>query len=515
MSGNKGSAPGTVYLVGAGPGDPGLITVKGLRLLESADVVVCDRLVDDRLVARARGGAEVFHVGKRPGRKGITQDEINAVLVEKASEGKDVVRLKGGDPFIFGRGGEEAEALAEAGVPFEVVPGVTSAIAAPAYAGIPLTQRGIASSVTIATGSEAPDKENHDVAWGKLAEVGGTLVVLMGFESLGRIVAALRTNGRPPGTPAALVQWGTEPYQRTVSGTLADIEQKAAAAGLAPPIVLVVGEVIGLRDRLRWFDNRPLSGKRVLVTRTRAQAGVLSEVLALAGAHPIEVPTIELRPLVDHRELDRALSAMADHDWVVFASTNAVDAVWDRLAELGRDARAFHGTRVAAVGPETKSALKARGIVPDFVPERFVSEEIVAGLGRLGMNGNRVLLPRSDIGREALPAGLARLGADVTQVAAYRNVAPVGLAEHLDRILEDGVDVATFTSSSTVKNLTAQLTGGPASLAETKIACIGPITAAAARDAGLTVDIEASEYTIEGLVAAVTDHYSKEDSVDG
>ena len=506
---------GAVYLVGAGPGDPGLITVKGLRLLESADVVVCDRLVDERLVSQARGGAEVVRVGKRPGREGITQDAINAILIEKAKEGKSVVRLKGGDPFIFGRGGEEAEALAQAGVPFEVVPGVTSAIAAPAYAGIPLTQRGYASSVTIATGSEAPDKPGSDVAWDKVAPAGGTLVVLMGFDSLGPIVAALRNGGRAPETPVALVHWGTEPYQRTVVGTLADIDRQAKAAGIAPPVVVVVGEVVRLRDKLRWFDNRPLSGKRVLVTRTRAQAGTLSELLTAAGAHAIEVPTIEVRPLEDYRELDGTLAAMADYDWVVFASTNAVEAVWDRMVELGKDARAFHGTSVAAVGPRTDAALRERGIVPDFVPERFVSEEIVDGLGRMGMTGKTVLLPRSDIGREALPAGLARLGADVIQVAAYRNVAPDGLAERLDRVLDDGVDVATFTSSSTVRNLTAMLKGGAARLENTMIACIGPITAAAARDVGLTVGIEASEYTIEGLVAAVADYYASEVSVDG
>ena len=499
---------GIVYLVGAGPGDPGLITVKGLRLLEAADVVVYDRLVDDRLVARAQDGADLIPAGKRPGGNGAAQEDINATLIEKAREGNSVVRLKGGDPFIFGRGGEEAEALIEAGIPFEVVPGVTSAVAAPAYAGIPLTHRGYASSVTIAAGSEAPDKQDSNVSWGALAEAGGTIVVLMGWKTLEAIVESLVSNGMSPNTPIALIQWGTEPYQKTVVSTLAFVERDAANAGLAPPVVTVIGEVVNLRDKLHWLDNRPLFGKRVLVTRAMAQAGVLSELLAQQGADPIEAPTIAIEPLGDYGGLDATLGEIRGYDWVLFASVNAVDAVFGRLGALGLDARALHGTRVAAVGPTTDEALRSRGIAPDYIPERFVSEAIVDGLASHGMAGKSVLLPRSEIGREALPEGLESLGAVVTQVAAYRNVVPEASRERLARALEAGIDVATFTSSSTVKHLVTLLDGDTGKLGSAAVACIGPATAAAARDAGLTVQVEAGEYTIEGLVRAVVDYFS-------
>ena len=506
---------GTVYLVGAGPGDPELITVKGLSYLESADVVVHDRLVDGRLLARARDDAELIDAGKSPGNWRMAQERINATLIEKAAEGRSVVRLKGGDPFVFGRGADESEALAEAGVPFEIVPGVTSAVAAPAYAGIPVTRRGLASSVTFATGSEAPDKPGAEVEWAHLAKAGGTLVVLMGWENLEAIVRSQLDNGRSPDTPTALVAWGTEPFQRTVSSTLDKIVDRAKDADLGPPVVLVVGQVVGLREKLRWFDNRPLFGKRVLVTRTRSQAGELSAQLAARGAQPIEVATIGIEPLQNFSELDAEIAALASYDWVVFASTNAVDAVAGRLESLSSYARAFAGTKVAAVGPATEGALHRLGISPDFVPEKFVSEAIVVGLEGLGVRGKRVLLPRSDLGREVLPEGLAAAGVDVVQVTAYRNVVPADLPQRLRGVIAEGIDVATFTSSSTIKNLVSALDGDLDGLKGAAIACIGPITAAAARDAGLTVDVEASEYTIEGLVEAVAAHFAMETSSDG
>ena len=507
MDETHAATTGTVYLVGAGPGDPGLITVKGLRCLEAADVVVHDRLVDQRLVARASRDAEVIDVGKVPGEGGERQAEINALLVHRARAGKSVVRLKGGDPFVFGRGGEEAEALAEAGVPFEVVPGVTSAIAAPAYAGIPLTRRGTVSSFTVVTGSETSDK--NAVAWDALARAGGTLVVLMGWESLPAIADTLTREGLPATTPVALVQWGTEPYQRTVVGTLSDIAEKASQAGLSPPVVAVIGEVVGLRKKLQWFDHRPLFGVRVLVTRSRTQAGALSELLSQEGAQPLEVPTIEIQPLDDYTELDDALGELPDYDWVVFPSANAVEVVFDRLAGLGRDARAFHSARVAAIGSATADSLRTRGIVADFVPEEFVSESVADGLSHRIASGQRVLLPQADIGRQALAEGLAAHGADVHKVTAYRTVTPQDSAARLATLLEEGVDVATFTSSSTVRNLAALLEGDLKGLAQVKIACIGPVTAAAARDAGLEVDIMATEYTVAGLVEALKAHFIK------
>ena len=418
-------------------------------------------------------------------------------------------RLKGGDPFVFGRGGEEASALAEAAVPFEVVPGVTSAVAAPAYAGIPLTHRGVASSFTVVTGSEAPDKRGSAVAWDRLAQATDSLVVLMGWESLASIVEALLRNGMPSETPAALVQWGTEPNQRTVTGDLSNIEERARSAGLGPPVVAVFGEVVRLRDRIRWFDNRPLSGKRVLVTRTRTQAGRLSDLLAQAGAQPIEVPTIEVRPLTSYDELDAALGTMERYDWAVFTSANAVRIVFGRLDAIGLDARVFRGTEVAAIGPGTETGLRERGIVADFVPGEFVSEAVVEGLGQRGIAGYSVLLPRADIGHDFLPRGLAALGASVHEVTAYCTVTPDAAGARLEEALESGIDIATFTSSSTVKNLTALLDGNLDSLKDTTIACIGPITAAAAGEAGLGVDVTATEYTVPGLVDALTAHFSQ------
>ena len=509
------NSTGTVYLVGAGPGEPGLITVKGLSYLESADVVVHDRLVDRRLLARVRGDAEVVDVGKLPGGGGADQEEINALLVSRGQLGKQVVRLKGGDPFIFGRGGEEALALVEAGVPFEVVPGVTSAIAAPSYAGIPLTHRGIASSVTFVTGSESPLKADSAVAWGTLAQAGGTLVVLMGFESLAVIADTLVADGRSPDTPVALIEWGSEPHQRTVVGSLSDAADKAGRAGLAPPVVAVIGEVVGLREKLRWFDSRPLYGKRVLVTRSRTQAGGLSELLLSEGAHPLEVATIQVQGVDDYRELDTALEGLADYDWVVFPSANAVEAVFARLSERGRDARAFGSARVAAIGSATADSLRLYGIAADVVPVEFVSDSVVDSLKGEPISGSKVLLPRADIGRETLSQGLAALGAQVHQVIAYRTVVPEGSVALLAEILAEGIDVATFTSSSTVNNLDRLLNGDMSRLGHAKIACIGPVTAATVREKGLDVEIMASEHTVSGLVEAMTAYFAEESSGGG
>ncbi len=492
---------GRVYLVGAGPGDPGLITLKGVRCLEAADAVVYDRLVDRRILGHASPGAELIDVGKFRG-GGSRQDDINALLVELAKSGKTVVRLKGGDPFVFGRGGEEAEALADSGIPFEVVPGVTSAIAAPAYAGIPVTHRGLASSVTFVTGSEVPDKHSA-VAWDRLAQQGGTLVILMGWENLAQIADALIEHGRPPDTPVALVRWGTEPVQQTVTGTLQDIVVKAERASLSPPVVAVVGEVVRLREKLRWFDNRPLFGKRVLVTRTRAQAGALSDMLAERGAQPIELPTIEIKPLADFSALDSALRSLESYGWVVFTSANAVEAVFNRLYALGQDARAFHCSKVAAIGPATAESLRSRGIAADFVPNSFVAEEIVEGFRSRGISSGRVLLPRADIARKSLRDGLSAIGLEVDEVAVYHTVAPDDLFERARAVVSEGIEIVAFTSSSTVKNLVDALDGDVSALAASTVACIGPITADTARELGIRVDIVAREHTIEGLVESL------------
>ena len=500
---------GKVYLIGAGPGDPGLITVKGLSRLQRADVVVHDRLVDGRLLEQVDPGAELVYVGKGPARRAMEQEGINGLLVRRASEGKTVARLKGGDPFVFGRGGEEALALANAGIPFEVVPGVTSAVAAPAYAGIPVTHRGLASCFTVVSGSEDPSKDEPSVDWARLAKTGGTLVVLMGWSSLERIADALAREGMDPDTPAALVQWGTEPYQRSVTGTLGNILSLGREAGLAAPVAMVFGPVVELRRDIRWFESRPLFGKRVMVTRSRSQASVLSRMLAEAGAQPIELPTIQTVPPEDYSRLDEAIGSLPSYDWVVLTSANGVDALFGRMAALGLDSRALGSVKVAAIGPATAGALGRFGIRADLVPGQYVGESIVAEMERLGIQGARILLVRADIGRKTLPEGLSRLGAAVDDVTAYRTVAPEAARRRAAELLAGGtLDLITFTSSSTVTNLLALLDEDTSLVNELPAACIGPVTASTARQRGLRVEIEAREYTVLGLVRAITEYYS-------
>ena len=407
---------------------------------------------------------------------------------------------------MFGRGGEEALALAAAGVPFEVVPGVTSAVAAAAYAGIPVTQRGIATAVTVVTGSEDPAKGDTATNWAALAQAGGTIVALMGWANLPGIAAALQAHGMASDTPAALVQWGTWPRQRTVSGTLGDIVKRGQAAGIAAPVVAIIGEVARLRADIGWFDRRPLWGRRVLVTRARTQASRLVELLSAMGAEPVELPAIAIGPPADYADLDAALSESAGvaGRWVIFASVNAVEYVWQRLAVLGWDARYFAGATVGAIGPATAAALRERGIAPDFVPQRSVSESVVAELaGRGDWSGVPVLLPGSDIGRDTLASGLAGLGAQARRATAYRNIRPAGVAEQARAALRQGVDAAAFTSSSTVRNLLDILGEERGLLDGCAIAAIGPVTAGTAAELGLSVDVVASEHNVEGLAAAV------------
>ena len=500
---------GIVRLVGAGPGDPDLISIKGLRLIQSADAIVFDRLVDKRLLDNARKDAELIDVGKIPGKRINRQEDINSLLIRLGSAGKNVVRLKGGDPFVFGRGGEEAEALAEARVAFEIVPGITSAIAAPAYAGIPLTHRKLASSFTVVTGSEDPTKPDTSVDWEVLANCGDTLAILMGQSNLRAIADALMKYGRAPETPVALVQWGTEPYQRTLVGTLSDIANRAATAGIGAPAVTIVGDVVRLRETIPWFDSRPLFGKRVLVTRTRTQASSLSDVLTQRGAQPIELPTIEIQPIDDYTELDAALKDALSYDWTVFSSANAVDVVFDRLGALQLDARVLHGVKIAAIGPATRRRLLNRGIIADFMPASFVAEAAISELGVLGINGMRVLLPQAQIARDVLRQGLTELGASVDTISVYRTVTPNDTDNRLKDILAEGIDIATFTSSSTVSNLVELLEGNTSALKDATIACIGPITAERAVELGLSADIVAAEHTIAGLIEAVESHFKE------
>ncbi len=507
--------PGRVYLIGAGPGDPGLITVKGREALERADVVVYDRLSHPSLLDCAPPSAERVFAGKARGRQELTQDGINDLLVERARAGLRVARLKGGDPFVFGRGGEEALALARNGIPFEVVPGVSSAIAAPAYAGIPVTHRGIAAGFTVVSGSEDPSKPEASVRWDELARSlaaqGGTLMTLMGWASMEKIMEALQQAGLPADTPVALVQWGTWSRQRTVTGTLETVAARGRAAGLSAPVVAVIGEVVALRDELAWFDNRPLFGKRVLVTRSRTQASRMCGLLEDAGAEAVELPAIAIAPPEDFAPLDRALQRLSSFGWVIFASANAVDAVFERLDAQGRDARAFGSAVVGAIGPATAAALQRRGIRPDFTPSRSVSSAALEELAAREWSGVSVLLPAADIGRDELAEGLSRFGAGVERVTAYRTITPPGAARQAQDALASGIDIVTFTSSSTVRNLLALLEQdgcGREALSNCLVACIGPVTAGTARDMGLRVDIEAGEHTVDGLAAALVEHFS-------
>jgi uroporphyrinogen III methyltransferase/synthase len=503
--------PPIVYLVGAGPGDPGLITVKGRDCIAAADVIIYDYLAAPSLLKHASGNAELIYVGKKGGDHTLPQDEINALIVAKARENKVVTRLKGGDPFVFGRGGEEAEVLVEAGISFEIVPGVTSAVAAPAYAGIPLSHRKLTSTIAFVTGHEDPAKEESTIDWATLARGIGTLVFFMGVKNLPRIVAELTRHGRSPQTPAAAVRWGTTPEQVTVSGTLGDIVARVQQAGLKAPAIIVVGEVVRLRERLKWFENRPLSGKRIVVTRSRDQASGLIRALSELGADCLECPTIQVVAPDNFGPLDRAIAELPAFDWVVFTSVNGVSWFFNRLFACGKDVRALGHLRTAAIGPATAEKLKAFGLSSDLVPETFRAEAIVAAFRNESIRGKKILLPRAQEARQILPEELGAMGADVREVAAYKTEqAAADVRQLMARLEERAIDLITFTSSSTVKNLKAlipaerftDLTRGVPS------ACIGPITADTARQVGFEVRVEASVYTIPGLVESILRHYA-------
>ena len=499
---------GFVSLVGAGPGDPGLLTVKGMQRLQSAEVVLYDRLLDPALLDYVPASAERVYVGKQAARHALSQSEINALLVARGLAGKRVVRLKGGDPFVFGRGGEELEALHQAGVAFEVVPGVTSSIAAAAYAGIPITHRGHASSFTVVTGHEDPTKPDSSLQWEHLAPGTGTLVFLMGVENLEGIVARLLQHGRAPETPVALVRRGTWADQEVVTGTLGDIAKQMADRDFPSPAVIVVGEVVRLRDALRWWDARPLSGKRVVVTRAREQASDLAAQLSALGAEVIEAPAIHIAEPASYEALDAAIAGLAAYGWVVFTSANGVAGLFGRLQALGGDARRLGGVRVAAVGPGTTAALNARGIKPDYVPQRALTAEVAEGLIAQGVSGQRILLPRTDIVGEDLAGKLAAAGAVVDQVVAYCTLSPAALEPEVEALLRSGeVDIITFASASTVRNLCALLGHDAASvIGRSTVATIGPITSQAAKELGVRVDAEATDHTVPGLVEAVLQH---------
>ena len=500
---STGSGVGKVYLVGAGPGDPGLITVKGLESLRSADAVVYDRLASPRLLLESRPDAEMYDAGKGRDDHRMTQTEINELLVELGSAGKTVCRLKGGDPFIFGRGGEEAIDLAAAGIPWEVVPGISSTIAAPAYAGIPVTQRGMSTSVTIVTGSEDPNKPDSNINWDALATITGTLVFVMGWKSMNDIVAALTSRGVPNDRPAALVQWGTTPRQNTVTGPISEIVERGVEAGISAPVALVVGEVTGLREALAWFDNRPLFGKRVIVTRARSQASRLVAQLEDLGAEVLEFPTIEIVPVEDPRPLDEALKNIDKYDWLMFTSSNAVRGLAARMDALGIDSRSLAHLKFGVNGPSTARALGEIGIKPDAIPNEYLASAMIDLLNEREITPRNVLFPRSSIGRETLANGLRDMGANVDEIVAYSTQSPANTGEHIRAAYEQGVDYTTFTSSSTARNMVELLGGSPDSINTSRTVMIGPITADTAKELDINIDVMSPEQSIAGIIEAI------------
>lgn len=502
---------GIVYLIGAGPGDPGLITVRGRDCLRRADVVVYDYLANPALLAEAPA-AEHIYVGKTAGCHHRPQEEINSLLTELAAAGKVVARLKGGDPYLFGRGGEEALHLHQQGISFEVIPGVTAALAAADYAGIPLTHRDFTTSLGLITGHENPAKKLSSLDWEKLATGVGTLVFYMGMANLELISRELIANGRSPLTPVAVVRWATTPRQETLIGTLADIARRVRELGFKPPAIIIVGAVVSLRESLRWFDNRPLFGKRILVTRSADQAGEFSAQLEDQGAQVVECPTIQLVPPTDSADLDDAIGKLATFDWLVFTSVNAVHFFFACLEGLGLDARAVGGCRVCAVGPKTAAAIRDHGIRPDLIPADYKAEGVVAAFADQPLAGRRVLFPRVDKAREVIQQGLTALGAEVVAPIAYRNILPAELPPTALTALEAGeIDCVTFTASSTVENLALIL--GPERfarlLSRVAVAAIGPITAQTCRKLGLQVAIEPAEYTLAALTDAIVRHFAR------
>jgi len=497
---------GKVYLVGAGPGDPGLITVKGQDCIHKADVLIYDYLASPALLAHVNPEAECIYVGKKGGDHTLSQDGINALIREKAEAGNIVTRLKGGDPFIFGRGGEEAELLVENGIDFEIVPGVTSAIAAPAYAGIPLTHRDFNATVAFVTGHEDPTKETSLIDWSALATGIGTVVFLMGIRNLPKIVDQLRSHGRAADTPVGVIRWGTRPIQKSVTGTLENIESRVKQAGIRAPAIIVVGEVVSLRDRLKWFETRPLFGKRILITRARPQASVLVRQLGALGAEYIEFPTIQIAPPVDWAPLDRAIGMLDQYQWLVFTSVNGVDFFFNRLFEKGYDVRSLHRVRTAVIGPATAERLRRFGFKSDIVPETYRAESIVDAFKTEKMADQRVLLPRAEEARPIIPDELRQMGAEVDEVTAYRTRRTDSKAGSLLTKLENRqIDLVTFTSSSTVRNFASMLPTHRITelLSSVTTASIGPITSQTAADLGVRIDITAKIYTISGLVDAI------------
>ncbi|MGD9726580.1 MAG: uroporphyrinogen-III C-methyltransferase [Nitrospiraceae bacterium] len=508
----KRKEPGKVFLVGAGPGDPKLLTLRGKECLEQADVVLYDYLANPALLEYAPSQADRIYVGRRGRGHYSNQSDINRLIVEHARAGRVVVRLKGGDPFVFGRGGEEAEAVAAAGLAFEVVPGVTAAIAVPAYAGIPVTHRTLASALTIVTGHEDAAKGESVLEWPRLATAQGTLVFLMGMVNLPNIVSRLIAEGKAVTTPAAVIRWGTRAAQRTVVGTLADITEKAREARMEPPTVIVIGEVVRLRAQLNWFEQRPLFGRRILVTRAKGQAGEFADLIAASGGEPILCPTIQIAPPETWEPVDRAIRNIAQYHWLIFTSLNGVGPFMDRIQSQGGDARLLAGLRLCCIGPRTAEEATRYGLRADVIPSEYQAEGIIEALTGLGLRDQRVLIPRARVAREILPDQLRAAGASVDVVPVYQTIRPDAQTARLAELFTNqSIDMITFTSSSTVTNF-VELFGGREPMrrvvGETQVACIGPITAATAREHGINTTVMPGENTVPALTEAIARHFS-------
>lgn len=498
---------GKVYLIGAGPGDPGLITVRGVECIQRADVVVYDYLANPVLLRHARADAELIYVGKSAGKHTLTQEEINALLVKHGKAGKIVARLKGGDPLVFGRGGEEAEALGQADIGFEIVPGISSSIAAPCYAGIPVTHRAVATAFMVITGHEDPTKPETQVDWKTVATFFGTRVILMGVERIGEIAGELMKHGAAPELPVAMVRWGTTGQQRTITGTLATIADVAARAEFKPPAVTIIGEVVRLRETLNWFERRPLFGKRIVVTRSREQASELVRQLSELGADVLEIPTIAIKPAKKAEVLREAIASIGTYDWLVFTSPNGVEAFFREFRQQYPDIRDLGGLKIAVIGAATAQKVAERHLAVDLQPKEFTGDALLEAFRKeVGCENLKFLLPRADLADERLARGLEDLGGIVDDLDAYQTVPDTEDRNgHRARLLAEGADLVTFTSSSTVNNF-CELVDVEAlrkKFPAMQWVSIGPQTTLAAKAKGLPIAAEAKEHTIPGLVAAV------------
>ena len=502
---------GIVYLIGAGPGDRGLITIKGKELLQKADVIVYDYLVNTDLLEYAKNHAEILYVGKKAGQKEMTQRSINAHIVKQAKKGNIVARLKGGDPFIFGRGGEEAEALEAENIPFEIVPGVSSVSAVPAYGGISLTHRDFTSSFAVVTGHEDPSKKQSNIPWHALSQI-GTVVFLMGVKKLKQNMLGLLKAGKSPDTPVAVITWGTYPQQRTLTGTIGNISDLVKRyKEITSPGIVVVGEVVKLREVINWYESKPLFGRTIIVTRPKSQAPEFIKLLEEQGAQAVAFPTIEIQPPNSYKALDKAINTIKQYDWIVFTSVNGVTSFFNRLKELGKDIRELHRAKIATIGEITAQEIQNKGIKVDIVPDDFKAEGLIKIFKKNKLKDTKILIPRAKVARDILPDTLNKIGARVDVVTAYITKKPdKAKTKNIIKLLSDHkIDMITFTSSSTAKNFFELIPGFKQVEKKPLIACIGPITAKTVRDAGYKSAIIPKQYTVEHLADELVDYFSK------